>query len=166
MPMEVRALRPEEYEEAGRVTALAYQEFAVPGDPGWEEYLERIADVAARAARAVALGAIEEGRVLGSVTVELDQRIEGGDTRSELRPEEAHVRMLGVHPGHRRRGIGRLLTEACTEVARDAGKRVISLETAETMTAAQRMYESMGFRRGEDLVFENDFRLLSYELSL
>jgi len=28
------------------------------------------------------------------------------------------------------------------------------------------MYESMGFRRGEDLVFENDFRLLSYELSL
>ena len=47
--MEIRQVRPEEYAEAGRVTALAYQEFAPPGDADWEAYLRVIADVAGQA---------------------------------------------------------------------------------------------------------------------
>ena len=46
MTVEVRPARPEEYEEAGRVTALAYREFA--DGESWDRYLNRIADVAAR----------------------------------------------------------------------------------------------------------------------
>ena len=36
---EIREVRPEEYDEAGEVTALAYREFAPRNDPDWEEYL-------------------------------------------------------------------------------------------------------------------------------
>ena len=159
-------MQPEEHEEAGQVTALAYREFAVPGDVGWDEYLERIADVARRAGRALVLGAFRDGRVLGTVTVELDGRIEGGHERDPLDPDEAHIRMLGVGPEARGEGIGRMLMEAAVVEARAAGKRRMTLGTTERMVAAQRLYESMGFARGPDQVFDDGFRLRNYELPL
>jgi hypothetical protein len=57
--MEVRPARPDEYEEAGRVTALAYREFVQPGETAWEAYLEEIADVQTRAARGEVLVAVD-----------------------------------------------------------------------------------------------------------
>lgn len=166
MAIEVRPVRPEEYAEAGRVTARAYQEFAVPGDPGWQEYLERIADIAARARRAEVMGAFADGRVLGTLTLELDRRIDGGHDRDPLDPDEAHIRMLGVDPGARGRGIGKALMEAAVAAARRAEKRRMTLGTTERMTAAHGLYESMGFVRGPDEVFDDDFRLRTYELPL
>jgi len=74
--------------------------------------------------------------------------------------------MLGVHPEARRRGIARALMEACLKEAHRGGKRRMTLETTPAMTAAQRLYESMGFRRGPDQVYDDGFRLLSYELGL
>jgi ribosomal protein S18 acetylase RimI-like enzyme len=166
MPIEVRALRPEEYDEAGRVTALAYREFAPRGNQDWEEYLDRIADVSRRAAGALVLGAFRDGRVLGTVTVELEGRIEGGHDRDPLDPDEAHIRMLGVDPEARGAGIGRVLMDAAVVRARRAGKRRMTLGTTERMAAAHRLYESMGFVRGPDQVFDDGFRLRTYELSL
>ena len=64
--MEVREAVPEEYAEAGRVTAEAYREFIRPGEEDWEHYLLRIADVAARAGDTTIMVAVEDGRVLGS----------------------------------------------------------------------------------------------------
>jgi ribosomal protein S18 acetylase RimI-like enzyme len=167
--IEVRRVRPEEFEEAGRVTALAYQEFARPGDPDWELYLRRIADIGGRAAHTVVLVAVEDGRVLGSLTLELEDRVGAGrqdEAGEPLRPGEAHVRMLGLDPAARGRGIGRRLMDAALEEARAGGKTVMTLNTTRRMRAAQRMYESMGFVRGPDLVYDDGFRLLSYSLPL
>lgn len=166
MPLEIRPLRPEEYEEGGRVTALAYQAFAPGVASPNRDYLDRIADVEARAGEAQVLGAFQDRRLVGTVTLELDRRIPGGHPRAPLEPDQAHVRMLGVHPDVMRRGIGRALMEACLEEARGAGKRRITLETTERMVAAQRLYQTMGFRRGPDLVFDDGFRLLTFELPL
>jgi len=166
MTIEVRAVRPEEYREAGGVTAMAYREFAPPSSQDWQEYLRRIADVARRSGRALVLGAFRDGRALGTVTVELDQRIEGGHDRDPLDLDEAHIRMLGVDPEARGEGIGRLLMEAAIVEARRAGKRRMTLGTTERMMAAHRLYESMGFVRGPDQVFDDGFRLRTYELPL
>ncbi|MGH2737520.1 MAG: GNAT family N-acetyltransferase, partial [Actinomycetota bacterium] len=46
------------------------------------------------------------------MTVELSERIPGGHPRPPLNPDQAHVRMLGVHPDVQGRGIGRRLMEA------------------------------------------------------
>lgn len=163
MTMEIRPVRPEEFEEAGRVTRVAYREF---GAEDWGEYADRLADVAARARRTLVLVAEEGERILGTATLELDARMEGGHPRDPLRPEEAHVRMLGVHPEVRRRGVGRALMDACVEEARRRGKRVLTLNTTEEMAVARAMYEAMGFRRLPDQVWPDGFRLLAYELAL
>ncbi|HZD81061.1 MAG TPA: GNAT family N-acetyltransferase [Actinomycetota bacterium] len=162
--IEVRPVRPSEQEEAGRVTALAYREFARPGDPDWDEYLVRIADVPERNGRTLVLVAVEEGDLLGSVTLELDGRTEPGG--EPLAPHEAHIRMLGVHPDHRRRGVARELIHACFDRARAAGKTRVTLNTTTRMEAAQRMYETLGFRRTADRVFPDGFVLLGFERPL
>jgi ribosomal protein S18 acetylase RimI-like enzyme len=164
--MEVRPVRSAEYEEAGRVTALAYRAVGPGAVSPNSDYLTRVADVATRARHAVVLGAFEEGRVLGSVTLELEGRITGGHPRPPLDTDQANVRMLGVLPEAQRGGIGRRLMDAAIREARRAGKRRMTLETTPAMVAAQRLYESMGFRRGRDLVYDDGFRLRWYELPL
>jgi ribosomal protein S18 acetylase RimI-like enzyme len=160
--VEIRPVRPEEFDDAGRVTADAYEEFAPGGASPNRDYLARVADVRTRSALALVLGAFEDGRVLGTVTLELDRRIPGGHPRPPLDPGQAHVRMLGVDPSARRRGVARALMEACLDEARRAGKERLTLETTETMTAAQRLYEAMGFERGPDEVYDDGFRLRTY----
>lgn len=164
--MEVRAVRPEEYREAGEVTALAYREFVRPGEQDWGDYLRELADVAGRAGRTLVLVAVEDGRVLGTATLELTGRVEAGHEREPLPPNEAHVRMVGVHPEARGLGVGRVLMEACITEARKAGKSLLTLNTTQRMRVAQSMYKGMGFRRGPDRVFDDGFVLLSYFLRL
>jgi ribosomal protein S18 acetylase RimI-like enzyme len=162
--IEIREARPEEYDDAGRVTADAYREFVSP-EGGWRDYLGRIGDVRTRAQFTTVLVAVERGKVLGSATLELSQRIEPEDD-PPLPPDEAEVRMLGVDPATRGRGIGAALLAACEDRAREAGKSVLTLHTTERMRVAQRMYESHGYERTEDRVFPDGFVLLGYRKPL
>jgi ribosomal protein S18 acetylase RimI-like enzyme len=65
---------------------------------------------------------------------------------------------LFVAPGQRRGGTGRKLMEAAHAFARGQGAVAIELDTAHTNTAAQALYESLGYER--DLEFRH------YALSL
>jgi len=162
---EVREVTPEEFEEAGRVTALAYREFATTGGADWDGYLGRLADVEDRAGRTTVLVAVEEGAILGTATLEIDGRVETEDERP-LDPDEAHIRMLGVDPAARGHGVASALMRECLARARRAGRARITLNTTHRMKAAQAMYESMGFTRKSDRVFPDGFVLLTYELAL
>ena len=163
--MDVRELRPGEEIEAGRITRLAYQEFADPGDPDWADYLARIGDVAGRAGRVPVLVALEEGRILGSATLESEEARLGDDP---IEPGTVNMRMLGVDPRARGRGAGRALVEACVRRARQGGKRALTLHTTQAMTAAQNLYTAMGFVRdaARDWRVSEDFTLYAYRLDL
>lgn len=159
--VEVREVTPPEYAAAGRVTADAYREFVRSGDDGWNRYLETLADVAGRAGHTSVLVAVDASGIVGTATLELDDRIDPDDD-GPLAPHQAHIRMLGVSPEARRRGIARQLMLACEARALDAGRTVMTLNTTERMLAAQGMYEALGYERGDDRVFPDGFVLLSY----
>jgi len=163
--VDVRELRPGEEAEAGRVTRLAYEEFADPGDPDWADYLAQIGDVAGRAGRVPVLVALEEGRILGSATLESEEARLGDDP---IEPGTVNMRMLGVDPGARGRGAGRALVEACVRRARRSGKYALTLHTTEAMTAAQNLYTSLGFVRdaARDWNVSDEFTLYAYRLDL
>jgi len=163
--IEIRPIREPEYSAAGEATARAFREFLTPGLPGWEAYLARIADVGSRAGLAIVLVAVADGVIAGSVTLELESRI-GPRAADPLAPDEAHVRMLGVSPDHRGRGIARRLMLACIDTARAHGKRVMTLDTDPVMTAAQQLYVSLGFARTGQLVRPDGAVLLGYSLDV
>jgi ribosomal protein S18 acetylase RimI-like enzyme len=163
--MEIRRVRPAEYEEAGRVTRLAYDEFVDPADSDWGGYLEEIGDVAARAPRIPVLVAVEGGRVLGSASLETEEASLGDDP---IEPGTANIRMLGVDPAARGRGAGRALLEACIAEARAQGKGAVTLHTTADMLAALRLYTSAGFvpDPARDWNVTEDFTLTAYRLEL
>jgi ribosomal protein S18 acetylase RimI-like enzyme len=158
--MEIRPVRPEEQEEAGRVTALAYRDYAAGREGWWEEYIGRIEDVAARVGRTTVLVAAEHGQILGTATVELDVRIESD--RDPPPPHTAEVRMLGVDPKARKHGIGRALMVASEDLARSQGRSVMTLHTNEDMRAARGLYVAMGYRRGDDVITPGHHVILTY----
>jgi ribosomal protein S18 acetylase RimI-like enzyme len=142
--IEIRQIRASEYTAAGEATARAYREFWQPDSPGWDAYLARVADVGSRADQATVLVALDAGVIAGSATLELGARISPGSTEP-LAPDEGHLRMVGVSPEHRGKGIGRRLVVACIDLARARGRTVMTLDTDEVMHAARELYASLGF---------------------
>ncbi len=161
MAVGVREVRPDEYAALGDLTVAAYLE--VGGDD-YPDYLEEIRDVATRAAACPTLVAVDGDRVLGGLTY-----VPGpGTAYSESEREgDAGFRMLAVDPVAQGRGIGRLLVEASVGRAISEGKARLVLLTTSRMTAAQRLYERLGFRRAPELDWRVDeVQLLGFALDL
>ena len=162
--MEIREVEPDEYNAAGAVTALAYRDYAQDRTGWWDDYLDRIEDVAGRAARTLVLVARDGGAILGTVTLETDHRIE--PDRDPLPPGDAEIRMLGVDPAAQGRGIGRALMLACEDAARARGRRRSVLHTNEDMAAARHLYEDLGYAREADVVTPSGHVILRYAKTL
>jgi len=63
-----------------------------------------------------------------------------------MRPVEFEVAKMAVAESSRRSGVGRRLLAQVIEAARASGARRLYLETNQKLTAAIRLYESMGFQ--------------------
>jgi len=84
----------------------------------------------------VVLVARSEGEIVGTVQLLLDT--------PPNQPHRAEVAKLLVHPDARRRGIARALMEEIENVARRAGRTLITLDTR-TGDSAEPLYRSMGY---------------------
>lgn len=90
----------------------------------------------------VVLVAAEGGTVIGYTYA----GVEGRDWMS-LRGPAGVVYDIVVDPTHRGRGVGRALLEATVAALRSRGSPQVVLSTADRNAAAQRLFESAGFRR-------------------
>ncbi len=88
------------------------------------------------------LVADDDGDVIGYAYA----AVEGYDFMA-LRGPAGLLHDVIVDPGHRGRGVGRLLLDAALEFLRSRGAPRVVLFTAERNEAAQRLFERIGFRR-------------------
>jgi ribosomal-protein-alanine N-acetyltransferase len=65
-----------------------------------------------------------------------------------LMVDDAHITTFGVHPEHRRRGIGRRLLLELADVALELGSARMTLEVRISNEPAQALYRSFGFVEG------------------
>lgn len=158
--IEIREAGAGELAALAEMTAEAYSLHGVGDD-----YLAEIRNIAPRAADAVVLVAVDDGgRLAGGLTY-----VPGpGPYATFDDDDEAGIRMLVVAPEHRRRGVGRALVKACLQRARADGRARVSLHTMTSMTAAQQLYRSLGFRRAPetDLWPVPEVQLRGYVLDL
>ncbi|MGH9194297.1 MAG: GNAT family N-acetyltransferase, partial [Acidimicrobiia bacterium] len=105
----VREARPEEYEEVGHLTVESYREYEEGFGQFWGVYAAELQDVAGRAIDAKILVAEEDSsptKLIGAVAYYPSTERGEGDFQSDW----GLIRVLAVHPGHRGKGIGKLLT--------------------------------------------------------
>lgn len=141
----------------------AYQEFAGRMTPdGWRGMEANLHAIESRAQSARFFVMRDQGAIVGSV----GYCPAGKGNPKIFPPDWAGVLLLAVSPTHRGRGIARELVSACTQSARDDAARVIGLFTSELMTAAQQLYESLGFRRESELPSRLGLRYWRYKLQL
>jgi GNAT superfamily N-acetyltransferase len=165
--MEVRLVRPGEFEALGKLTVAAYARV----DPrtvgeGEQAYADELADVGRRAADADVLVAVDPERgVLGGVTyvpgpASSSAEFDGDDT--------AGIRMLAVSADAQGQGVGEALVRACIDRAVAAGKRHIALHSTDRMATAHRLYQRLGFVRDESTDWEPvpDLVLRGFRLDL
>ena len=146
----VRNARVEELDQIALLLKKAYAEYErfMPREV-FQSYLEDIVDVRSRLPDSELLVAELDGRLAGTVTLYLHS---AGESR--VWPEGwASVRLLGVLPDYRQRGIGRALMEECIRRSKKEGIRTLGLHTTEAMATAKKMYESMGFARMPEFDF-------------
>jgi ribosomal protein S18 acetylase RimI-like enzyme len=138
----VRPVRPDEFEEVGRLTLEAYLADGLVNPTG--PYSAQLADASRRASDAELLVAVDpEGMVVGTITV-----CPPGSPLGELsRPGELEIRMLAVAPGARRRGAGEALVRTVLARARKTGANRVVLYSAQEMHGAHRLYARLGFIR-------------------
>lgn len=163
----IRAAEPGEYDVLGEITARAYLDEGLLDFGEDDPYLATLRDVAARAAGAEVLVAVDvDGGVLGGVA-----HVSGPSAWADLAGDgEAEFRMLAVAPAARGRGVGGALVRACVERARATEGCVrVRLSTQKSMLGAHRIYERMGFVRTPERdwsPFPEMSYLLTYSLEI
>jgi ribosomal protein S18 acetylase RimI-like enzyme len=161
--VEVREVRADEHLALGRLTLEAYRPHGILSP----EYSAELLDVGTRADVATVLVAVDrgqDGELLGGVTYVPP----GPNPLSEHTEHDvASIRMLAVADHARRRGVGMALTQAVLERARADGAEAVVLHSVPTMTAAHRLYESVGFGRDASLDWwpEPEVECLGFRLS-
>lgn len=74
-----------------------------------------------------------------------DTNVLGCACARTIRPSLAEIKRVYVRPNQRGSGIGRALIQALITDLRDAGYTSIRLDTGTFMTAAEKLYRSLGF---------------------
>jgi ribosomal protein S18 acetylase RimI-like enzyme len=99
-------------------------------DKGWQDLISL----------AVSFVCVDEDTIVGMAYL-----IPQGHPTDIYPADWCYIRMVGVHPHYKGKGIARKLTSMCIQKARELNEKIIGLHTSEFMDAARHIYESLGF---------------------
>ncbi len=124
-----------------------------PEQPAYYQMLANIGSFTEKPGARVLVATDAGGALLGGVIYFADLAQYGSGGIATTITDASGIRLLGVAPPARGQGVGKALTLACLQLARDAGHAQMILHTTQAMQTAWSMYEKLGFQRSTDLDF-------------
>ena len=166
----IREIFTNEFDSFGQSLAGAYSKLeGFPSreqDPDYYHTLTNISDFITSRDIQVLVAVSSAKVLLGGILCIGDMADYGAGGRASRVKNATGIRFLWVSVEARGMGIGKALTNACIQIARDKGQSQIVLHTTDAMKVAWRLYTGMGFKRSQDLDFTHEglpvfgFRLL------
>lgn len=144
----------------------AYQQYDVTLPPErWEQYRQNIAASVDGDGPKLRLVAVYNNEIVGSVLLFLSSEAAYG--APELDINSPILRLLAVLPKARGLGVGTKLIKEVAKRSLALGASTLHLHTSDMMSAAVKLYESLGFERAFDKDIQNGELLVkSYKLHL
>jgi len=153
----IRQARPPEFVPLGRLLVDVYAQldgFPKPAEqPRYYALLANIGDFTRKPQAQLLVALDADDTLLGGVVYFGDMAQYGSGGTATTLTRASGIRLLGVAPAARGRGVGRALTAACIERARERGHARVVLHTTAAMQVAWGMYERLGFARAPELDF-------------
>ena len=153
----VRDASPIEFREVGALMVKVYAQLegfpSVEEQPRYYDMLANIGRLTEKPATRLLVAVSPEEQIGGGVVYFGDMQFYGSGGTATKEKNAAGFRLLAVDPAARGRGIGKLLTQACIQFAREANLEQVIIHSTKAMQIAWKMYEKMGFQRSEDLDF-------------
>lgn len=161
----IRAAHEADLPAIGELTFEAYRANGYLAGREDGNYAGQLRDARPRYEQSELLVAVDdEDTILGTVAIAHP----GTPWREIGRDDELEFRMLAVAPAARGRGVGEALTRKVLDRAVELGFTGVALSSSESMHAAHRLYERLGFRRTPELDWspEPGLQLVAYRLDL
>lgn len=91
---------------------------------------------------------LADGSEIAACAIVNNEKVDGyADVPWQIDSDEVMVvHVLAVHPEQRGKGLARNLMEHIVESERKAGKKALRLDVIENNTAAEGLYQKLGFR--------------------
>jgi GNAT superfamily N-acetyltransferase len=153
----VRPARPEELDEAGRITLEAYREYEHEFPPDyWEPYAVELANARRRAEVGMVVVAEIDGRLVGAAALRVDP----------YEADTVYLQMVAADPGVRRAGIGLAIMDYAFEYARRQGAVTLKWNTVSFMHPARKLYTHLGYEPEQEDPLTEDATLFTYRVKV
>jgi len=167
----IRNAKPEEFEEIGKLMVRVYSQLeGFPKESEQPDYYKMLSNIGefTNKPETELLVAISPGnKVVGGVIYFSDMQYYGSGGTAIKERNAAGFRLLAVDPSAQGQGVGRLLTNECIRKAKDKRRSQIIIHSTKAMKVAWKMYQSLGFKRSEDLDFmQGDLPVFGFRLLL
>lgn len=153
----IRDAHSSEFPAIGKLTVEVYSKLdGFPSQEDNPEYYQRLSNIGGFTEfpeTRLLVAVTDAGAILGSVVYCGDMAYYGSGGSATSEKNASGFRLLAVDPSARGMGVGKALTNACINLAKEAGHAQLIIHTTDAMQPAWRMYEKIGFTRSEDLDF-------------
>ena len=153
----VREAQPSEFKQIGELMVNVYSQlkgFPTPSEqPNYYKMLKNIGDLTENSKAKLLVAVSDNNKIVGGVLYFDNMKNYGSGGTATLEKNAAGFRLLAVDTTIRGKGIGKLLTNTCIQLAKDTNQSQLIIHSTKAMQIAWKMYEKIGFKRSENLDF-------------
>jgi len=153
----VREAQPSEFKQIGELMVNVYSQlkgFPTPSEqPNYYKMLKNIGDLTENSKAKLLVAVSDNNKIVGGVLYFDNMKNYGSGGTATLEKNAAGFRLLAVDTTIRGKGIGKLLTNTCIQLAKDTNQSQLIIHSTKAMQIAWKMYGKIGFKRSEDLDF-------------
>ncbi|MBG6132626.1 GNAT superfamily N-acetyltransferase [Aquimarina sp. EL_43] len=153
----IKEAAPDEFAKIGELMVDVYSQLeGFPSKKEQPNYYKMLADIGSltKNPKTKLLVAISSNKKIGGGIVYFgDMKYYGSGGTATTEKHASGFRLLAVDPATRGKGLGKRLTNACIQIAKNEKQNQMIIHSTKAMQVAWKMYENMGFKRSEDLDF-------------